>query len=82
MGIPELASRVDEWLVLKEPTKEEMKKVAQKNGVTDPVTLTKLTNECSDYRKLSKKVIGLRIKQVNAAQRKQVEEEVAAARMS
>lgn len=80
MGIPELASRVDEWVVLKEPTKEEMKKVAQKNGVTDPVVLTKLTNECSDYRKLSKKVIGLRIKQVNnAAQTKQVEEEVTTA---
>lgn len=80
LGIPELASRVDEWVVLKEPTKEEMKKVAQKNGVTDPVVLTKLTNECSDYRKLSKKVIGLRIKQVNnAAQTKQVEEEVTTA---
>lgn len=78
LGIPELASRVDEWLILKEPPKEEMKKVALKNGVTDPALLTKLTNECNDYRKLSKKIINLRIKQANSAQTKQVEEEVAA----
>jgi hypothetical protein len=48
-----------------------MQKVAKKNGVTDNTVMGKLLNECKDYRRLSKKIFKLRIKQaINAKQMK------------
>lgn len=76
LGVPELASRIDDWVILKEPTKEEMQKVAQKNGVSDSSVMGKLLNECKDYRRLTKKIIALRIKQVHNAKRVKEEQGV------
>ncbi len=78
LGVPELSSRIDEWVILKEPTKEEMRKVAQKNGVTDSTVMGKLLKECKDYRRLTKQIFKLRINQVNNAKRMKEEQGVSA----
>jgi hypothetical protein len=62
IGIPELNSRIFDWVILKRPAKEEMKEVARMNGLKDEAVLDKIVKECDNYRTLNFKVIGERIR--------------------
>lgn len=76
LGIPELDSRIREnWTILKEPSKEEMKIVAKKNGVSDESTLKVLLKGCTTYRQLNARIIDLRIEQVEKQRKKDEKKE-------
>ncbi len=59
-GIPELATRIEEWIYLKRPTPLELKSVAKTNGVHDTAVLNTIVKGCTNFRQLRSRVIKLR----------------------
>lgn len=60
-GIPELNSRILDWIILKQPKKTELKSVAMKNGITDTEELAILVKTCDNFRSLYNEVLKLLI---------------------
>ncbi|HEU5291808.1 MAG TPA: ATP-binding protein [Cyclobacteriaceae bacterium] len=59
-GIPELDTRIHEWVYLQRPSASELKSVASMNGITSAADLTQIAKGCNNFRTLRARVIDIR----------------------
>ena len=61
-GIPELDSRIMDWVNLSRPTSHEIESIAQANGVGDKMEIERLRKVCTTFRLLYHEILKTRIK--------------------
>lgn len=81
-GIPEFKSRIQSWLNLKKPSKDEMVVFCQNHGVLSDINISQLIKNKKDFRQLENAIITEKIKVIRYIEDKKIKADMKQTRSS